>query len=73
VDDNTFWYWLMFLLFFALLPIKPLFQLLLGNKRDTSPCVQEENFHEWHYSQLYRPGDKKFEQIIRLESKAKKL
>jgi hypothetical protein len=61
----------MFLLFFALLPIKSLFQFLLSNKRDI--CVEEENFDERRYSQLYRPGDKRFKQIIKLESKAKKL
>jgi hypothetical protein len=67
--------WLLFILTFIVLPIKPffryLFKLLRNGGQDTTPCVDEEGYHERHYAQLYRPGDKKYNRIVELSNRAK--
>jgi cell division protein FtsL len=64
--------WLMFMFLAAVLPIKTIFRQLLGlNQLDTQLYLQEETESEWHHSQLYRPGDRKYERIARLARKAK--
>ena len=69
--------WLLFILTFIVLPIKPffryLFKLLRNGRQDTTPCVDEEGYHERHYSQLYRPGDKKYNRIVELSNRAKSI
>ncbi len=70
--------WLLFMLFSALLPIKSVIRYLLkgmgeNRKPDTLPCLDEEDFHERHYSQLYRPGDRKYNKIVELANKAKSI
>ena len=68
-------YWLLFTLIFGLLPIKSivkfLFEGFLGRKPTAIPCIEEEGLHQWHRTQLYRPGDKKYARITHLLNKAK--
>jgi len=75
MTDAEFFIWLFFMLSFVVLPIKPffryLFGLIVGNQQDTDICVNEEVNDERHYSQLYRPGDKKYQQIVRRSNHAK--
>jgi len=77
MNDIEFILWLAFILIFALLPIKPLFRYLFkgqgGRKQheDTKLYVEEEGYHEKHYSQLYRPGDKKYDDIVEQSNNAK--
>ena len=76
MNDPEFFIWLLFLLMFAVLPIKAffkhLYQLLSGiGQFDTMPRTKEEDYQERHYSQLYRPGDKKYKKIVELSDKAK--
>jgi hypothetical protein len=42
-------------------------------QQDTLPCLDEEGLHERHYSQLYRPGDRKYHKIVELSNKAKSI
>jgi hypothetical protein len=73
--DIDFFFWLLFMLAFAVLPIKQIvkyFFTVLGWK-DTKLYVEEENYHEKHYSQLYRPGDKKYNSIVKLSNNAKSI
>ncbi|MDM8564255.1 hypothetical protein QUF74_01225 [Candidatus Halobeggiatoa sp. HSG11] len=70
MDDIEFVAWLMFMLIFAVLPIKPIFKFIFKGK-NTTPCVEEEVFREERYSQLYRPGDKKYDKIVKLSNNAK--
>ncbi len=64
--------WIIFTLLFSLIPLKPLFRLFLEPFwiKDTTPFLYEAGEHE-HYSQLYRPGDRKYKHIIELCKKAK--
>ncbi len=72
MDDIDFILWLMFMLIFAILPIKPILRFIFkGHDKDTTPCVKEESYSEERYSQLYRPGDKKYSRIVRLSNNAK--
>jgi len=76
MDDPEFLLWLLFLLMFAILPIKSFFKHLYNvfselGQIDTMPCTKEEDYQEKHYSQLYRPGDKKYNKIVELSNKAK--
>ncbi|MDM8569004.1 hypothetical protein QUF50_05775 [Thiotrichales bacterium HSG1] len=70
MDDIEFVAWLLFMLTFAVLPIKPIFRFIFKNKDDTLN-VAEENYHEERYSQLYRPGDKQYDKIVKLSNDAK--
>ncbi|MDM8560331.1 hypothetical protein [Candidatus Parabeggiatoa sp. HSG14] len=73
--NTEFIVWLLFLLFFAIFPIKPIFKDLLGfgknEQQDTTPRLNEEDYGEKHYSQLYCPGDKKYKKIVKLSNNAK--
>jgi len=72
--DSEFFAWLLFTLFFSLIPLKSLFNtflIIIGYPKDTTPVVEEEGELEHHYSQLYRPGDRKYQQIVELSAKAK--
>lgn len=75
--ENEFFAWLLFVLFFSLLPLKALFQLFLillyTPQKDTMPILEEEGEFERHYAQLYRPGDRKYKQIAELSDKAKSI
>ena len=78
MTDAEFAIWLLFMLTFMVLPIKPvfiyLFKKLSGNEQqDTTPCIEEERYNDRHYSQLYRPSDKKYQQIVELSNKAKSI
>jgi hypothetical protein len=78
MTDAEFAIWVLFMLSFVVLPIKPffryLFEIFTGNgQRDTSPCVEEEGDGERHYSQLYRPSDKKYNEIVKLSNNAKSI
>ncbi len=42
-----------------------------NQQKDTKLYVEEENDHEKHYSQLYRPGDKKYDYIVEQSNNAK--
>jgi len=59
------------MLIFAILPIKPIFRTIFKVRKDTTPCVEEESYSEERYSQLYRPGDKKYNRIVKLSDNAK--
>lgn len=70
--------WLLFMLFSAVLPLKSIVRYLLTGmakekQPDTLPCLDEEGLHERHYSQLYRPGDRKYHKIVELSNKAKSI
>lgn len=73
--ENEFFAWLLFVLFFSLIPFKALFQLFLAAfytpQKDTMPILEEEGEFEHHYAQLYRPGDRKYKHIAELSDKAK--
>ncbi len=76
MDDPEFLIWLLFLLMFAILPIKSFFIHLYEvlnkiSQFDTTPRTKEEDYQERHYSQLYRPGDKKYDRIVELSDRAK--
>jgi hypothetical protein len=74
MSDAELAIWLLFILTFIVLPIKPFFRYLFkthNGRRDTTPCIDEEGYHEKHYSQLYRPGDKKYNRIVELSNNAK--
>ncbi|HDN27357.1 MAG TPA: hypothetical protein ENG03_09735 [Thioploca sp.] len=78
MTDAEFAFWLLFMLSFVVLPIKPFFRYLFevftkNGQRDTSPCVEEEGDSERHYSQLYRPCDKKYPKIVKLSNNAKSI
>ncbi|HHB92072.1 MAG TPA: hypothetical protein ENK59_02520 [Thioploca sp.] len=63
--------WLLFMFIFAILPIKPIFRIIFKVSKDTTICVKEEKYGEERYSQLYRPGDKKYNKIAKLSNNAK--
>ncbi|MFK5969627.1 MAG: hypothetical protein QM487_05835 [Candidatus Marithrix sp.] len=64
--------WLLFMFIFAILPIKPIFRIIFkGFSKGTTLCVEEEKYGEERYSQLYRPGDKKYNKIVKLSDNAK--
>ncbi|NJO15885.1 MAG: hypothetical protein HC877_09080 [Thioploca sp.] len=70
--------WLLFMLFSAVLPIRSIIRYVLkgineGKPQDTFPRLDEEDFYERHYSQLYRPGDRKYNKIIELSNKARSI
>jgi len=78
MSDAELAIWLLFILTFIVLPIKPFFKYLFklfrhNGRRDTTPCIDEEGYHEKRYSQLYRPGDKKYNKIIKLSNNAKSI
>ena len=57
---------------FAILPIKPIFRIIFkGLSKETTLCVEEEKYGGKRYSQLYRPGDKKYNKIVRLSNNAR--
>ncbi|MCK5876339.1 MAG: hypothetical protein KAG43_01790 [Candidatus Marithrix sp.] len=68
--DIEFIAWLLFMLIFAVLPIKSILRFIFKG-RDTTPHIEEENYCEERYSQLYRPGDKKYDKIAKLSNNAK--
>ena len=76
--DIEFTIWLLFLLGFVILPVKPVFRFCLN--RFCGNCtkkimlrIDEENYGEKRDSQLYRPGDKKYDRIVKLSNSAKSL
>ncbi len=70
--EMDFIIWLLFMLTFAILPIKPIFNIIFKRfRKDTDLWVEEEKYGEKRYSQLYRPGDKKYNKIVRLSDNAK--
>ena len=72
ITEIDFIMWLLFMLIFAILPIKPIFKIIFkGFGKDTAPCVEEEKYGEERYSQLYRPGDRKYNKIVKLSNNAK--
>jgi hypothetical protein len=76
MTDSELAQWLFFMLLSAVLPIKAIIRFLLrgiteNSQPDTWPCLDEEDFHERHYAQLYRPGDCKYDKIVELANKAK--
>jgi hypothetical protein len=78
MDDPEFLIWLLFLLIFAILPIKPLFEFIFkgfGGIRQPNTYLrtEEDSDQEKCYSQLYRPGDKKYDKIAKLSNNAKSI
>ncbi len=78
MDNPEFLIWLLFLLMFAILPIKAFFKHLYYILSEIGhlgimPRTKEEDYQERHYSQLYRPGDKKYKKIVELSDKAKSI
>jgi hypothetical protein len=72
MNEAEFLIWLLFMLAFAILPIKPLFRAIWERLQGKiTPCIDEEAYSERHESQLYRPGDKKYNRIVELSNKAK--
>jgi hypothetical protein len=75
MSEVEFAVWFLFMLIFVIFPIKPFFKYLfkIFRGKDTTPCTDEENYHEKHYSQLYRPGDKKYKKIVKLSNNARSI
>ena len=76
MNDPVFLIWLLFLLMFAVLPIKSFFKHLYAIFRDfdqSNTRTTEEDYPDHHYSQLYRPGDKKYNKIAKLSNNAKSI
>ena len=76
MNDPVFFIWLLFLFMFAVLPIKSFFKHLyaiLSDLDQSNTRTTEEDYPERHYSQLYRPGDKKYNKIAKLSNKAKSI
>lgn len=72
MNEAGFLIWLLFMLGFAILPIKPLFIAIRERLQGKiTPCIDEEGYGERHDSQLYRPGDKKYNRIVQLSNNAK--
>jgi len=75
MTEFEFFLWLIFMLTFVVLPIKPLLKYFfreLGGK-DTELHVNEEFYNEKRASQLYRPGDRKYNEIVKRSNKAKSI
>jgi hypothetical protein len=74
MNEAEFLIWLLFMLGFAILPIKPLFISFREKwQGKITPCIDEERYGERHASQLYRPGDKKYNRIVQLSNNAKSI
>lgn len=78
MNEEEFANWLLFMLIFAVLPIKSVFRAFLncfrkGKPREIVLCIDEEDYHQRHSSQLYRPGDKKYHKITQLSDNAKSI
>ena len=78
MNEGEFTNWLLFTLIFAVLPIKSAFRAVLkcfgkGKPREIVLCIDEEDYHQRHSSQLYRPGDKKYKKIAQLSDNAKSI
>ncbi|HIE03083.1 MAG TPA: hypothetical protein EYP59_22840 [Thiotrichaceae bacterium] len=72
MNEAEFLIWLLFMLGFAILPIKPLLRAIWERVQGKiTPCIDEEGYGEKHNSQLYRPGDKKYNRIVELSNNAK--
>jgi len=76
MTEFEFFLWIIFIMLFSLVPLKPLGHFLLeqlGLKipKNTTPFLYEASDYEYHYSQLYRPGDRKYEEINKLCQRAK--
>ncbi len=75
MTELQFFLWLIFMLTFVVLPIKPLFKYFvreLGGK-DTKLHVDEDFYNERYASQLYRPGDRKYHEMVKRSNKAKSI
>ena len=74
--DFELFAWILFMLLFTVLPLKPLYYLFLSGlgieiTKDTTPFLGEDRDEVQHYAQLYRPGDRKYNKIVELCKKAK--
>jgi hypothetical protein len=79
MTDAEFIIWLLFMFSFVVLPIKAFFRFLfksiVGNQQDTTDTTvrvkEEGRYEKKHHSQLYRPGDKKYSEIVKRSNNAK--
>jgi hypothetical protein len=76
MHDFELFAWIILLLLFTVIPLKPLYHLFLSGlgieiTKDTTPFLGEDRDNEQHYAQLYRPGDRKYNKIVELCEKAK--